>query len=210
MLSLYLDKVLRCFGVKAGSKTSPPKQCAYDLLKMSGVFNYTQKRTLVAAPSFSQFVEMVVNLTVAHDICELDHHLCKQVQGCLLADANSLHVLKLEKETAWFPCLAKKLNLSSIELQNGQWLKWKQRPCFYTPTGVCDTAQYSSEIGLIRSMGSFHATGANIKINAFYDRSTVTRVRLLYADDFRILGYPDELPQSFEYPPYTDGVNWPK
>ena len=194
MLSLYLDKVHGCFGV--GGQDGSPKYCTYDLLKMSGAFNYSIMRTPFTAPSFSDFVEMVVNLTIARDICELDHHLCKQVQGCLFTDAKSLRVLKLENEASWFSCLVEKFNLSSVELRGKQWLEWKHRPCFYTTKGPGCTLQRVSEIISARNVGSFHATGANTAINKFYDPQTVTRVRLLYADDFKILGYPDTLPES--------------
>ena len=38
--------------------------------------------------------------------------------------------------------------------------------------------------------GNVHATGASNRVGEHYDRKTAETISRLYADDFRILGYP--------------------
>ena len=184
----YLDKVLRCFGVYEGEfKKSAKKKkfCDYDLLATSGAFSYSAERTPDAAPSFPAFVGLVEAATARYDICQVDHHLCLQIQGCLLTGARRLRLVRLEDEHAWFPCLAQKLRLTAADLEGERWRAWKHRPCFY---GACGAAAAAPDTG------SVHATGASARVAEFYDAATAAAVRRLYRADFDVLGYDYALP----------------
>lgn len=185
LLSLYLDKVLRCFGVgpKTGGKHS---HCDHDLLDQSGAFPADLaglERLPKHAPSFSQFLKAVERATERFDLCQVDHHLCGQSQGCLLDSARRLRLLRLEDMDRWFPCLNRTLGLSSY-LEGDGWRRWTHKPCFY---GSCGGAAGSN-------VGAVHPTGASGRVGEFYDAATAAIARRLYREDFEILGYPTALP----------------
>lgn len=191
LLSLYLDKVLRCFRVGERDPTAGGSYCSHDVMAASGAFRYTPRRQPEDAPSFPDFVRMVAALAGERDICEIDHHLCTQASGCALAAARSVTVLKLEDEAAWFPCLARALGLEDALLRGDMWTQWKPHACFYAPTGSCDEA---ADAG--RTTGVVHATGADARVDQYYDAATAAAVRRLYADDFALLGYADAPPDA--------------
>ena len=85
LLSLYLDKVLRCFGVGANTGRKRRVNCDHDLLSQSGAFPdeiADVERKPKNAPSFATFVKLVEEATERYDLCQVDHHLCLQSQGC--------------------------------------------------------------------------------------------------------------------------------
>jgi hypothetical protein len=189
MLSLYLDKVLRCFSTAPRMLSLYETSCQHDLLATSGAFNFSAPRTPRAAPTFTVFVALVKAAAEENgDVCALDHHLCKQVQGCPIDAGASLRVLKLEDEVSWFSCLAHALGLTDAELRGNQWCRWKHRPCFF---GICSSSSEAVEEPVA---GSVHATGATGRVAEFYDATAAAAVRVLYADDFRLLGYLWDLP----------------
>ena len=71
------------------------------------------------------------------------------------------------------------------------WTQWKPHACFYAPTGSCDEA---ADAG--RTPGVVHATGADARVDQYYDAATAAAVRRLYADDFALLGYADAPPDA--------------
>ena len=185
LLSLYLDKVLRCFGEgeKTGKKGSV--NCDHDLLAQSGAFPdgiADMERTPKRAPSFADFVKLVEEATERYDLCQVDHHLCLQSQGCLLNGARRLQLLRLEHMQSWFPCLNETLGLTFLE--GAGWRRWKSQPCFY---GDCGGAEASN-------VGAVHPTGASDRVGEFYDDKTAAAALRLYREDFEILGYPTALP----------------
>ena len=44
--------------------------------------------------------------------------------------------------------------------------------------------------------GVVHATGADARVDQYYDAATAAAVRRLYADDFALLGYADAPPDA--------------
>ena len=191
LLSLYLDKVLRCFHVgDRDPEAAPGAHCSHDLLKLSGAFDgFEPRRRPRDAPSFPRFVALVDNATRTRDLCALDHHLCTQVSGCALSGAKSVTVLRLEDEADWFPCLARKLGFP--DLAGEGWRKWKAQPCFFAPSGNCGDAPGAPRAKVV---GSVHATDATSKIDDYYDVAAADVARRLYADDFALLGYTLALP----------------
>ena len=85
------------------------------------------------APSFATFVKLVEEATERYDLCQVDHHLCLQSQGCLLNGARRLRLLRLEHMQSWFPCLNRTLGLTFLE--DDGWRRWKRQPCFYGDCG---------------------------------------------------------------------------
>ena len=185
LLSLYLDKVLRCFGVGANTGRKRRVNCDHDLLSQSGAFPddiADVERKPKNAPSFSKFVKLVEEATERYDLCQVDHHLCLQSQGCLLNGARRLRLLRLEHMQSWFPCLNRTLGLTFLE--DDGWRRWKRQPCFY---GDCGGAEASN-------VGAVHPTGASDRVGEFYDDKTAAAALRLYREDFEILGYPTALP----------------
>ena len=180
LLSLYLDKVLRCFGVGANTGRKRRVNCDHDLLSQSGAFPdeiADVERKPKNAPSFATFVKLVEEATERYDLCQVDHHLCLQSQGCLLNGARRLRLLRLEHMQSWFPCLNRTLGLTFLE--DDVLAALEAQPCFY---GDCGGAEGSN-------VGAVHPTGASDRVGEFYDDKRRRRPLRLYPGGLRS-GYP--------------------
>jgi len=96
--------------------------------------------------TFPEFVEVLANKTggLASNACAWDSHLCSQVSGCGYSLFDTT-VLKLEEQASWFPCLAKRLQLSERDLIGEQWNGFSSQPCFYTPDKNCSHMLHASQ-----------------------------------------------------------------
>jgi len=179
ILSLYLNKVQgACFGKNRDCRT-----------------NYLGFNTSTTFPEFVKGVFDINSQKFSNGGwgC-VEPHLCPQFRSCVITvpGARSIFVLKLEEQSAWFPCLVQKVGLDERILFGPQWQGINQMDCYYTPTGNC-----SDQLRLIPpeqvgvSTGSSHATGASRDsiVTEHYDKETAALVSEMYADDFDVLGY---------------------
>ncbi len=143
--------------------------------------------------SFEGFVEEIeLKLTRHGNLCGISHHLCQQVETCITPtlSAQEVTVIRVEEQSCWFPCLVKQIGIQSSLLSNG-WEQFSGQACYYSATGDCKDMLRSidpNKVGV--TTGNVHATGASNKLGEHYNRKTAETISRLYADDFRILGYP--------------------
>jgi len=176
-LSLYLQKVVN--DCVSASKYG----CQSGYLGMS------------SETSFKAFVDSVEQKVArAGSLCAVDHHLCQQVESCLTTThvAQEVTIVRLEEQSSWFPCFVQQTGMNSTLLDNG-WANFTGQSCYYSATGDCKDMLRSIEPNKVEVMtGDVHATGASKvdRLRVHYDAKTAETISRLYADDFRILGYP--------------------
>lgn len=147
-----------------------------------------------ADTSFKDYVRKIEERVKKRgSLCNISHHLCQQVETCLTTTlpAQNVTILRVEEQSCWFPCLANQTSFESSLLQHKKWELFSGQRCYYTATGKCSNMLESIDprkVGV--TTGNVHATGASKRLNEHYDRTTAERVARLYADDFRVLGYP--------------------
>jgi len=177
ILSLYLQKVVNAC-ISVGQKGCD----------RHGWKGMNSKRT-----SFKDFVKRVAEKAETKgSTCAYNVHLCQQVESSLTATlaAKDVTIIRLEEQSCWVPCLVKQIGVKSALLSKG-WEAFSGSSCYYTATGDCSDMLRSidpSKVGV--TTGNVHATGASNKFAEYYDAETAAIVSRLYADDFRILGYP--------------------
>jgi len=143
--------------------------------------------------NFTDFVNKIDHMVKRKgSLCAVNHHLCQQVESCLTTTliAQEVTILRLEEQSCWFPCFRKQIEMKSSRLAKG-WRKFSGHSCYYTATGDCHDMLKSidpNKVGV--TTGNVHATGASNRVAEYYDAMTAAIVSRLYADDFRILGYP--------------------
>ena len=177
ILSLYLQKVANsCLPGAEGCKSG---------------WRGFHKRT-----TFKAFVEGIEQrATSKGSLCAVNAHLCQQVESCITTtlDVKEVTAIRLEEQSKWFPCFIQEIGIKPALLETG-WENLKNnQSCYYTSTGDCKDMLQSIDPGQVNvTTGSFHATGASsaAKLREHYDSETAEIVSRLYADDFRILGYP--------------------
>jgi len=150
-------------------------------------------RGIRADTSFKDFVTIIdERLTRKKSLCEMNAHLCQQVESCLTTtlSAKEVTIIRLEEQSCWFPCLVKQIGIKSALLSNG-WDAFSGSSCYYTATDDCKDMLRSIDPTRVGHLhGTIHATGASSRLAEHYDAETATIVSRWYADDFRILGYP--------------------
>lgn len=149
-----------------------------------------------AKTSFKAFLKIVEERVAKKgSLCKESHHLCQQVESCITTTSRAEKVtqIRLEEQSLWFPCLVKETGMYEKALTKG-WSKFNgARSCYYTSTGECkDMLQNIDPNNVTIATGSVHATGASSPdlLRQYYDAEALDIVSRLYADDFRILGYP--------------------
>lgn len=143
--------------------------------------------------SFKIFVEIIEKKVAEKgSLCAISHHLCQQVETCLTTTlhAKAITVIRVEEESCWFPCLAKQVGMKTTLLNKG-WDEFSGHSCYYTSTGECDDMLRVIDPEKVDVVtGNVHATGASNRLAEHYDSETAAIVSRLYAEDFRVLGYP--------------------
>jgi len=177
MLSMYLQKVVNAC-INDGQK-------GCDMHGWHGIKPKT---------SFKDFVEIIEEKlqSRARSLCGISHHLCQQVESCLTTTlpVKDFIVIRLKEQSCWFPCFVKQIGIKSALLNKG-WEKFSGRSCYYSATGDChDMLRSIDPTSVGHATGNVHATGASNRLAEHYDAKTAAIVSRLYADDFRILGYP--------------------
>ena len=175
ILSMYLQKVVNAC-------VSGQKGC-----------DKGQWKGMNSTTTFKEFVKHVAEKSEKKgSTCAYNPHLCQQVESCLspTLSAKDVTIIRLEEQSCWFPCFVKQIGVKSTLLKHG-WTEFSGRSCYYTATGECQDMLQSIDpetVGV--ATGNVHATGASNKLAEYYDDETYEIVSRLYADDFRILGYP--------------------
>eukprot|EP00239_Pterosperma_sp_CCMP1384_P003105 CAMPEP_0197852788 /NCGR_PEP_ID=MMETSP1438-20131217/21398_1 /TAXON_ID=1461541 /ORGANISM="Pterosperma sp., Strain CCMP1384" /LENGTH=210 /DNA_ID=CAMNT_0043466967 /DNA_START=320 /DNA_END=952 /DNA_ORIENTATION=- len=176
-LSLYLQKVEPCMTkVKAG-KLRSMQQCHW-----SGARDFTH------VEDFHDFATQVQRKLQRQSLCQINNHFCSQVSGCT-KNGKEVTLIKLELESEWFPCFARKLQIGDDELEGDQWTEWAGRPCYYSPSGSCSDWSHATPTPT-HTCGAYHCTDASQHVNQYYTPYVAQLVGEMYKDDFELLGYP--------------------
>lgn len=177
LLSLYLHKVQNAC-ISTGQKGCGKEQ------RFRGANSKT---------SFKEFVKRIEKrFEKKKSLGKIEYHLHLQVENCLTTTlaARQVTILRLEEQSCWFPCLVKQTGVNTTVLESG-WESFSGTSCYYTATGICkDMLQSLDPRSVGVTTGNVHATGASTRLLEHYDAETAAIVSRLYADDFRILGYP--------------------
>ena len=196
LLSLYMQKIKgSCTSdtkLGCGGRTMGFNHNDSFVTFVKGIYNMT---TMVTTTTTTTTTATTTIMTTSGGLCNINLHLCKQIDICIPTTMSSKKfiLLKLEQQSEWFNCFIEKIAINETVLQYG-WENFtsNRRQCYYAPTGICEQQQKGGgNGGGILITGDVHATGSsNINIlREHYTSETAALVRKLYADDFRILNY---------------------